>query len=174
MRTLRDRGLSGGEEGTAGTEPTYLGEGSSTRPWRPLGPEPRDEAPAGATRVTAGTRTSASYAALWGLASSAQTAALEFKSEGPAPRRPGLARSGVTSANVFRASRTPEARAPASPGLGCVSGRRVARAAPGDTWSLFLSTEGGRPGAPRHSSRDALRGKSRRQLTPRVLTERRS
>lgn len=68
MPTLRDRGLGGGRggEGTAGTQPTYLGEGSSTRPWRPLGPEPREEAPAGATRVTAGTRTRASYAALRG------------------------------------------------------------------------------------------------------------
>lgn len=113
VRTLRDRGLSGGGEGTAGTEPTYLGEGSSTRPWRPLGPEPRDEAPAGATRVTAGTRTSASYAALWGFASSAQTAALEFKSEGPAPRRPGLERSGVTS----RASSVPPGHRGARPGV---------------------------------------------------------
>lgn len=66
MRILRDRGLGGGGEGTAGTQPTYLGEGSSTRPWRPLGPDPREEAPVGATRVIAGTRTRGSYVALRG------------------------------------------------------------------------------------------------------------
>lgn len=100
-------------------------------------------------------------------ASRQRTAALDFKSQEPAPRRAGLVRSATASASVFRA--LPET------GRHALASRRPQPTARdperrrGDTWRLFLSTGPALSRACR-SSRDALRSEGgQRQLTPGAL-----